>query len=629
MKFFKPILLFLLLVSIYDCTYNFEPDHFLNIEEVNANDSTIEILNFKNYDTINISRTFEYVFNLKEFQNTVSYRVFLDGEEIASSLNSKKKEFTLKPERYEDGSHNLRIEHTFTSGSKSIKDQIQEELLTKKALFNFIVKRNPANPPAIENVAIENGSIVVKWLNPSNDFESAYLSIKTKNFERKIPLSQDQINAQQYIDTSSVLIESPSNNLYFDEISKLNYSLVYTTEFEEITGNSKSISFNPDWFNVKISYVDSEHIKVIWNQYPLYKNAKNLTIAVNNNVFEGSALGGEKIINQPYVLGKEFLTTIKLPNRSQYFLIANTPVVPETFKYIDIKNLVIENLMYNSFNSKYYALVIENNNSTYLYEYSDSLEFVKKLFIANEKPRAFFGLNPTFEYNKKNGNIYIETFYSSFEVDISNYSIKSEYKTTNSTVVPTFRENILYSYDVGSYKLYLEIKNIETDKIIYSDKIKAAENVFLLNPGAMSGNGKYVYIPNYETRVGSVYEIKNDQLELIHQFTTTSKFKFYDNEFIYKNDDNVTIVNLEKNTSTSFKSSFFNIQNYDANNQKVLLLNSDNGEIYDLTSQTSKTFDFISRGTGQIRTRNNKEHKVFLINNRLIHTSGAYIEDYK
>lgn len=356
---------------------------------------------------------------------------------------------------------------------------------------------------------------------------------------------------------------------------------------------------------------------------------KELTISVNGNSFKGNSLGGEKTINQNYVLGKEFSTSIRVTEWGTYFPINTTPLDLSTFKYIDIKNLVIENLMYNSFNSKYYALVVENDNSTYLYEYSDSLEFVKKLFIANEKPRIFFGLNPTFEYNKKNGNVYVETFNTSFEVDISNYSIKSEHKTTNSTVVPTFRENILYSYDVGTYKLFLEIKNIETDKVIYSDKIKAADNVFLVNPGAMSANGKFVYIPNYETEVASVYEIKNDQLELIHQFTTTSKFKFYDNEFIYKNDDNVTIVNLEKKTSMNFKSSFFKIQNYDVINQKVLLLNSDNGEIYDLRSQTSKTFDFISRGTGQLSTRNNKEHKVFLINNRLIHTSGAYIEDYK
>ena len=150
------------IVILFGCSYNFSEDNFVNIEIPSTDENFIIFKNFKTNDTINTVKTIEYNFNSSVNQNTLESKVYLDNEEINSNWNSNLGSFIVRPSRYTDGIHTLKITHIFTSGSGSIKDQVSREFLTKSETFKFVVKRKPSSPPSITSVTIENGSIKIK-----------------------------------------------------------------------------------------------------------------------------------------------------------------------------------------------------------------------------------------------------------------------------------------------------------------------------------------------------------------------------------------------------------------------------------------------------------------------------------
>ncbi|MHB0755043.1 hypothetical protein [Polaribacter sp. M15] len=618
-----------ILLLIVGCSYNFSDDYFIDIERPNTDGNSIIIDDFENNDTININRTLNYSISLKDNQHQLSSKVFLNDELIASNTNADNLSFNLTPSRYEDGKHSIKIEFSFTSGSGSIRDQSQLENLTKNETFKFVVKRKPSNPPSVNNVSIENGSISIKWNKPNNhDYEEAFLHLKFKYSEKRIPLSDAALSLSEYVDTSTILLTGPENSWRQDIASYVDYSILYKSKYEELQGAPKRITFNPDWINLKISYVNSESYKIKWEAYPLYNNVKELTIGSHNTRFNGSTTGGEKIINEPYILGNKYTASISFDDFSVYFLTGEIPLDESSFNFFDVDLHQIKEMIYNPFNQKYYALVFRNNTH-YIYEYSEEMELLRQNFITNDDPYTDFIALQIFNLNPLNGNLYLETRNGSFEIDKNSLNIIEQYINTDTenSYLTILRNDILYKYNTATYKLYLEVKNMKTNNIIFSGKLNARLGTFAAYGGTLSNDGKYLNIPDYVASKSTIYEISNDNLIKILDFNGTPTVKFYDNKVLYQLNKEVYLVNLDSKLSESFTSAFERGKvSYDSESNKILLTEDDGiAEIFDLQLQNSKTFNYEVRKD----ERSYQEyHYLFLQNNRLLYTKGLFFDNY-
>ena len=125
-------------------------------EEIpNTSENSINLINFNDLDIITIETKIDCLFEAAPNQYVVDSKVYLDGEEISVDWQNNTGSFNLRPSRYTDGTHEIRVQLFFTSGSGSLKDQSGLEILEKNQIFKFIVKRNPAEPPKINEVKME------------------------------------------------------------------------------------------------------------------------------------------------------------------------------------------------------------------------------------------------------------------------------------------------------------------------------------------------------------------------------------------------------------------------------------------------------------------------------------------
>lgn len=622
------LFIFLFLTVILSCGYNFSEDNFIDIERPTIKGKIITILNFNENDIINTTTNLNYIFNNQPNQNTVDSKVFLDNERITSEWNSNEGLFILSPSRYTDGEHTIRIEQTYSSGSGSIRDQTGLEFLTVSQSFKFIIKRNPSTPPSVTNVSIENGSIRIDWTKLENaDYENAYLNLRYKNSEKRILLTDNAVRLNKYIDTSTKLLVGPQNSWMQDDFTFVEYSIIYSSKYEELQGSGKRITFNPNWINLKIEYINNESYKIKWDKYPLYNNAKEFTFGLDTFSFNGSTLGGEKIIHKPYVIGKKYTASVRLENFRIYFITDEIPLESSSFNFFDVDNHQIINMLYNSDTEKYYALVLKDNSS-YIYEYSKEMNLLREKHITNDTPYSGYNAPQNFNLNPSNNNFHLETSNGSYEIDKDNLNVIEKYENseTSNSFLSVLRNDILYKYNTSAFKLFLEVKNVKTNNIIFSGRLNAPSNVFLSDGGTLSNDAKYLYIPDYNNNIGTVYEIVNDNLEKIIDFQGFPRIKFYDNKVLYELDKKVYLVNLDSKVTESFEPFYKRrLITYDPLSNKVFLAKEGVAEIYDFTLKTSKLLNYED-------TKGERYHEeihfVFFQNNRLIYSNGMYFDNY-
>ena len=261
----KFTILFLSIAFIISCSYDFSSDNFIDLEEPIKDAQYIELVNFKNQDTINVQRILKYNFEGLQSQITIKSEVYIDNQRINSDWDGRSGNFTLTPENYEDGTRNIRIEHTFSAGSGSIADQSGLETITEIAIYQFVVNREPSTPPNILSVDISDGTIMIEW---STDYEmdyvNAYLNLQFKTREIKIPLSDEELAMGLYNDRLTVLYQGDSNTPNFEEYSMVSYSILFESEFENTYGYAESVSYDPSSVRIEIIFNGFDSYKYKW-----------------------------------------------------------------------------------------------------------------------------------------------------------------------------------------------------------------------------------------------------------------------------------------------------------------------------------------------------------------------------
>jgi hypothetical protein len=224
--------------------------------------------------------------------------------------------------------------------------------------------------------------------------------------------------------------------------------------------------------------------------------------------------------------------------------------------------------------------------------------------------------------------VHLETSNGSFEVDKNSLNIVQQYINTEKpgSLRTVLRNDILFTYNTSNYSLYLEVKNIKNNKIIFSGKLNAESNVFAAYGGTLSNDGKHLYIPDYKESKGTIYEIINDNLEKIIDLESPTIVKFYDNKAMYKLNNKIFLVDLNSKYTQSFQPLYTGISSsYDSFSNKILLRKEGIAEIYDCNSRMSKTLNYEE--TKDDRSYD-EYHFVFLQNNRLMYSKGMYFDNY-
>ena len=622
---------FALLVFIYlgfiGCSYDFSSDYYLDIERKSAEETTISLNDFTNLDTINVQRQMKYTFNGAPNQYTIDAEVYLDNEKIGLSFNGNIGTFTLMPSRYDDGTHNIRVEHSFTSGSGSLADQAQLEILNKTANFQFVVKRNPSTPPAITAVNIKDGSIQINWAALDNsDYKDAYLSLKFNRFETKIPLTAEMLASGSYIDKSTVLFIGNYNTPDYDDYAKVTYSILFTNEYTETYSSNKTLTYDPSWFNMKIAYHNAESYKIKWSSHPLYANFEFFEFGAGVGTFLGSSNGGEHLVNEPYVFGKKYSGHAQIIQNNDYqksYNFYEIDLDEDTFGLFDFNKFFSKNILYNPSTKQYYALVIEGRTATgyvaFIYQYSQNMEFIKKEYIAEtELPRHDF---LKFYLDPISYNFYLDTDYSSYIIDKTSLKVLAKYSDqTSLTSRVAIRGNILKIWNFNTKRLTLT--NTNTNTIIYSGES--------LNQGVLSKNGKYVYM--ITSSANTIYKIVNNQLEKVIDIGPLSPavLDFENDTLFYKVEGAVFIVNL--NTLAVKNFSFGNYQasiQFDPISQKLLIANNGYNCIYDVKTEQITIFNSATYKsiTGYFNSED-RSYYLSLQNGRLIHSKGIYLDNF-
>ena len=627
----KNFITFILIGSIISaCSYNFSTDNYFEIEEPSTEGNYIELNDFTNLDTINNQSTLKYSYFGKPNQLWISSEVYLDNERISSSWRENTGIFVIYPSDYNDGIHKIRIEHTISSGSGSLSDQKQTETFKEIEEFQFVVNRKPSDPPKISEAIIKDGSIHIKWGSiKETDYKDAFLRLKFKNTEKRIPLTEEMLALEFYVDEATVLFTGNSNTSGYDEYSSVNYSILFTSEYEESTDEGKTVFYDPSLFNVKLSFDTFEGFKYKWSAHPLYANFSVFQFSSQSSSFLGSSLGGEYRMDIPYVFGKEYNINVKpqveeilLPNYS----ILNVDLDEETFGLFDMDDFFVKDILYNPNTNNYYALIIEEgsgfNVAVYIYEYSVDMEFQRKRFITEYS-------SPRHEYlklvlNEVDNNFYLDARSSSYIIDKSNLGIIEQYDDETNSSIVNIRGNILATWQNSNQQLTLT--NRDSNIIIYQGQSSSL--------GQISTDGKYAYVNSEDSNV--IYSIVNNQLEKIldigspnytpHKMSEVMHFE--EDTVYYISNNEVFIVDLISKVIKSFP--FGTGQQklqFDPISQKILVSQNGLHNLYDIA--TEKTIVFESEknksSTGPF-FNDDRTYFMHLQNGRLIHSKGIYLD---
>ncbi len=629
-----PLLSFFLL----GCSYNFSEDNFIELAEPTGDGIEITLSPFVEGETINVDKTINYTILAQSEQYGIETEIFMDAQKIASRQRTNSGEFTLRPSMYDDGIHKIRIVHTLASGTGSLAEQLQSEVLILTKEFEFTVKREPSLPPAISDARIENGSITLEWeYDTTLEYGEAYLSLKYPEREKRIPITKEMLQQESYIDTYTVLFPFNSINDTEKNSSEITYSIVLISEYEELYGTGKTIESDPSWVHFTLSHIGGDKFKVTWPQHPLYSNfetyyaylrqRRGLSSDYEYDIdISGPSSGGERIINAEELrIGATYTVDLR-PATSDPFIpyYRSTPIFDEQSigQIPSMDNVFGKNILFNSDTNQYYMLA-SSEGDTYVYRYSQNMEFIDRTMVLD-------GSGSVMDIDFENNVFHIDVRYrstsgithSTIQLD-SNLNILNRYNFESSTGNDYFqvRGNISKYWNVRD-KL-LKVTNIDTGAILYSGD---AENM-----GYLANDAGYIYIR--EEGVNSVYKIEGNSLIKSIEIEQPS-FHFKEGRFaisIHQNkvyyvtgDPKLVIVDMDTNQIEIINYSAGNNNQsigYDFISNKVLVTNNGDAFIFDLNNQVSSRYLYINK-----KYSPDKNYYLSLTNGRLIHTKGIYID---
>ncbi len=634
------------------CSYNFSEDNYIDLEAPTIDGISIRLNSFNEGDTINVERRMSYTINKGPDQYGISTEILLDNKRIGSSSRTDSGEFTLRPSLYDDGEHTIRIVHVLSSGTGSIAEQQQLETLTAIKEFQFTINREPSTPPTIAAARIENGSITLEWQNDDNpEYISAYLSLQFPDYEKRIPLTAEMLERESYIDTYTVLFPLDSNRPEDEDRSRVTYSIVLISDFEEVSGQGATLEHDPSWLDVSMSFVDLESFRVSWPQHPLYANFDAYRISIRKDYFyeahivNASTLGGTELVNAPYSFGADYFGTLfPETNYDPYIPSYNYRPRLDENSFVPISNMQPyygRDFIYNPSTQQYYLLALENYTSggtrgVSIFRYNSDMEFLDRtrlVELSSSGSNTLFTMNMDPESN----NFYVDIRYRNRDEQLVNITMELDKFSLNRLkeyVAPQgisgpgaleLRGNILKTWDYQT-KL-LTLTNVDTHEVFYSLNAEGSNSS---NISYLSNDGKYLFLRLVAEN--AVYRIANNtvtkRLDLVERPYGISSIEIYADKLYYSTiNQNIEVIDLITN-QTIATSSFVAGNNstditYDPLSNKILGTQYEVCFIHDLNSGETSQFSYESyKGYSQL----GGDYNLWLTNGKLIHSKGIYVD---
>lgn len=641
----------LVTMCILGCSYQFSDDHYINLQKASADDISISLDFFNEGDTINVERIFSYTISKGPNQYGISTEILVDNQKIASSSNTDSGEFRLRPSRYPDGEHIIRIVHVLSSGTGSISEQSQMETLTAIEDFRFVIKRKPSPPPAIASATIENGSITVRWENEGNpEFINAYLSLQFPDYERRIELTEEMLAQGSYIDSYTVLFPLDSNRSEDEDRSTVTYSIVLESAYEESYGEGATISHDPAWIDVSMSFVDLDRFLVSWPQHPLYANFDSYSIAIRKDSFydahiiSASTQGGTEIVAAPYSFGADYYGSLSPETNYDPYISPYKfrPRLDET-SFLPISYMIQNDggdFIFNPSTQRYYLLAKHlssvNNIGISIFEYNADMEYLSRTLLL--EPNAYSNdVKFTMVMHPQSNNFYVDIEYRTpdlrlfdvtMEIDKNNLNKLREFTVEGQSGSQSLqlRGNILKSWD---YKTKIvSLTNVETNEVFYSVEAVGSRSTRI---SYLSRDGKYLYL-NLPDET-AIYLIENNtatkRLDLAETpgFGVMSVDIYEDKLHYFTGNQDIISVDLLTNQTTTI-GSFVAGNNstaisYDPISNKILGTQYEVCFITDLSTGETTQFSYESeKGYSQL----GGDYRLWLTNNKIVHSKGIYVD---
>lgn len=609
----KVLLLTLTVQLFVNCNYEFSEDYFLEIEQSEPN-AILRLEEFSNNIILQQPVTVSYEYDGNNISRLFEVRFYIDDTQILSSANNLG-DFHIDSDSLSEGSHILKVEYVFSSGTNSLADINNLEVYIKTEQYNFYIDKSPPSPVVLKTVEIVDGTIYISW-DPilETNFDEAFLILKSDGIIiKEIKLSNEELSEEQYNDKNSLC-----NNL--------NYSIKLVNRYNQSISNDLTIDIEP--ISIEKQIINENQLKLTWSTHPLYNNFDYFECnIVSPFLTDLSPLGGEIIVNKSPVFGN-FAPRSYSNFLYFYFQKYESDNSDHLFKNIEREVFFgkpFENLNYKEFTyhialDAYFAVELKGSDFNILQLSSNDLVVTKSENIGNESTGLGLG---DIIVDPFSNDIIIDLSTKSYLIDKESLSVKSIWKAEDFGITETYirtfyRNNYLFIDNLRTDEL--SIYNVETRDRVYI----APRNYYF----KVSDDGKYFYNNN------AIYKIEND---VVTQITSTDGTNGFIHSIEFIPDQNKCVYsNLFQNPvifdfSTGSKTTLFQISEvreleYDIKSQKLLF-----GQYHTSSGDRSfvNIYEFDTNAFKRLEVYDDHYGGFYrLLNGKLIYSSGLYLDHY-
>jgi len=628
---FKVIVFFIILgiLTLFSCEYEFSEDSFTEITQKPPT-ASVNLNSLRNNHVFYVSTIINFNYNGNNKHRLYEIKIYIDETLIkTSTINSG--DFNIDTESLEDGSHILKVEYIFSSGSGSLADVSGVEAYIKTEEYNFTVDKSPPEAVVMKSAKIIDGSIYLTW-KPINkiNFDKAYLSISDKggkitDINRSISLSKGETLRLNYNDISFY------ETKYSQEQS---INLKYQINLENTRGKSESneVSISIAPFNIQKLIFNENSYKLIIPEHTLYGNFDYFLFKHNNKSHEIPSNGGEVIINKP----------IKFPSYEAGTLLTlfKKNIGQDTYKgSLFILGSYDKQFEYDTSNSYEEFVYNESNGFVYtLRVYSSCVVCLDRISIDRRNPEDLTIIDSkqisiVEDYNNQEliidpstGNLIIDSGSVTFLVDKNNFSILNQWTLSE------FGEqngNIFYRNNIIAIE--------QNDKVSFFDSNTKSLFYTTNKTGyfKISESGKYFYTNN------SIFKLENKLVNLITNTSTNNSVNLVEfiensNLCVYNTYDGNPIIYDFASQSKTVLNDFtgINIIDYDNTTGKLLLVKNDDTQnnrgqsyayVYDFTTADFKKIEVQTLGT---YTNSPPQLKGYWLASDKLISVGYYLDHY-
>lgn len=593
------------------CKYEFAEDYFKEIE-ITQPTASISLLNFTNGQTFKKYTDINFKYEGDNKHRLFEIKVYINNS-LINTFHTEEGSFPIDIFSLDEGSHKLKIEYYFSSGTGSIADYYNTEAYKTTENLTFIIDKSVADAFSINKVEIVDGSLYIYWDDvTNNDFDEAYLGIKKNGF----------VNSEILLSNSIILSKVYNDNI--NTSGNLSYYIKVKNSFNSSISQEKSIEIKQPEITREISNFNK--IKISWQKHPLYNNFDYYFFDSFLNNYQRIKLnknGGDLTIDKDLVFGEEYHFSLRLirerPHIDYVDAIGDTFSIGQSFEKKYCRNYI-----FNPHNNKIYALEVVGPSY---------YQAIRNIFIHELNPEDLTVLKSTqiMQTREAFANLSIDVNFQNLIIDLPEKSVSLDINTYNNTgdfYANDYLTNLpywFYSYNRNNTFVIYGLSNSDSTYVFNSTTkqlIKTFPNKAYFFK--ISNDGRYIAFND------AIYKVENNNITKLTststgkninslEFSTDNSKCFYTTAtgtpvlYDFNTNSETSLNELKDSYHLSFDDSTNKLLSYQQYSTQTPFM-----EVLDLNTQEKKS----------IRIQNIHYTNTYytLENNKIIFSPGKYLE---